>query len=215
MPSNARGSAGERAGVLLALVAVCFTLTSFAWIVLTTGTDAPDNAQQEPLRQALAAGLAVLALAAPVVRRRAPLRWRPVLVRLVPAMTAVGFVGHAVATLVNPLEPPAAIVAPDYGHVLHPAQPGGTLWLFLLWGAPLVGLAAPARRPWEMNVKLASGWLAVYYAGVGGWTLWSRSAGGGGRAAGAVFGVVLATVVVGVIALVLAWLERRRTGART
>lgn len=210
MPSSPGVSAGERAGILLALVAVLFTVASFGWLVVTAGVDAPEPLQEGPLRQVLLAGLVSIAVAAPLVRRRAPSTWRPVLVRLVPAMTAVGVLGHAIATLVNGLEPATAIVAPDYGHVLHPDQPGGTLWLFLIWGAPLAGLAAPAVRSWEMNVKLGSAWVGFYYAGVGLWALGSRVVeAGGGRGASALFGLVFASLVVGTVALVLAWIERR------
>lgn len=211
MPSPQRASAGERAGILLALLAVLFTVASFGWLVVTAGVDAPERHQTGPLRQVLLAGLACLAVAVPLVRWRGPSTWRSTLVRLVPVMTVVGLLGHAIATLVNGLEPAAAILVPDYGHVLHPDQPGGTLWLFLIWGAPLVAMAAPAVRSWEMNVKLGSAWVGFYYAGVGLWALGSRVVeAGGGRGASALFGLLFATLVVGSIALVLAWRERRQ-----
>lgn len=210
MPSPTRASAGERAGILLALVAVLFTVASFGWLVVTAGVDAPERHQTGPLREVLLAGLVALAVAAPLVRWRAPSTWRPILVRLVPAMTLVGVLGHAIATLVNGLEPATAIVAPDYGHVLHPDQPGGTLWFFLIWGAPLVAMAAPAVRSWEMTIKLGSAWVGFYYAGVGLRMVWARVAEtGGGRGEGALFGVLFASFVVGAILLVLAWNERR------
>jgi hypothetical protein len=189
--------------VLLLLIAAVFTLATVVWTVATVGSGAPEWKTEEPIREVLRAGLVALGLGALGLRIAGPPRWRAPLVRLPSLMAAFGLLGHVVAVALNRLEPLRAVAVPDYGETLHPAHPGGTLWFLFLWGAPLVCLAARSTSRRERWGKLVAGWLGLYYAGVGLASLWARITETAGSLPGrAVFGVLLASGVVGLAALV-------------